>query len=123
MKMFKRIIYKFKNFICYLRLSKDEREWAKMVYHWDYITYVKNKKLGDKLEKEGRLKFHDVAMTDMPENMVTSLKKYPVPFFILKNTPAFINLKNNKYYYDEPEVIDAVRKVLKDEFGKDINEL
>jgi len=50
------MIYEIKNIIAYFKLSKDERYWAKNVYHWSYLQHLKNKKLGNKLIKDGRIR-------------------------------------------------------------------
>ena len=69
------MIYEIKNIIAYFKLSKDERYWAKNVYHWSYLQHLKNKKLGNKLIKDGRIIYtSERSWTEDGSNWMTGKK-------------------------------------------------
>lgn len=96
-----------KNFIFGLRLSKDEKYFARDVYHWDYVTHVKYKKLAEKHEKLGILRLHTTFNLDFEDNnRFIRLCTHPFYFFMAK-----LRSKKDPGCYDEEESIQVSQRL------------
>lgn len=118
LSMIKKLLHTAKNFIYGLSLSKDEKNWAKHVYKWDYVKYVFYKKQADKLEKEGRLRVRN-GKDYMPA--LYEFKGYDfvpgyVKFFTSESREDYEKMPGNAYVSKE-----ELAKVMKDKIESDRN--